>query len=270
MKLGISSYTYTWGVGVQGHYPQKRLSVMDLIDKAIESDIHVVQIADNLPLHNLSNIEIESLAKFSSGLNITIEVGTRGILNNNLLTYLSIAKKLNSSIVRVVIDGIDHYPNEDEIIDIIKPQMIEFEKAKISLAIENHDRFTTKSLKRIIQRIDSEYAGICLDCANSFGAMEGPDIVFDELGPFAVNIHIKGFKIYRAYQNMGFIIEGVPIDKSMLDISWILNKVKQFKKDTNIILEQWTPFGDNIEETIEKEENWVKTSIEYMRKFVKE
>ena len=209
--------------------------------------------------------EINSLAKSVDDLNITVEVGTRGILNENLLTYLNIAKRLKSPIVRVVVDTPEHHPSIDEIIEIIKPQMTEFERAKISLAIENHDRFATKSLKQIIQRLDSEYAGICLDCANSFGAMEGPDVVFNELAPLAVNLHVKGFKIYRADHNMGFIIEGTSMQESMLDISWILDKMKQFGRDVNVILEQWTPFGNDIEATIEKEESWAKASIEYMR-----
>jgi len=142
MKLGISSYTYTWAVEARG------LGVKWLVDKAVELGVHVLQIADNLPLENLSDSEINSLAKSADDLNISIEVGTRGILNDNLLTYLGIAERLKSTIVRVVVDTPEHHPSMDEIIEIIKPQMTEFERAKISLAIENHDRFTTKSQSR--------------------------------------------------------------------------------------------------------------------------
>ena len=262
MKLGISSYTYTWAI------ENNNLGVKWLIDKAVELDVHVLQIADNLPLDRLSDSEINSLAKSADNLDITIEVGTRGILNENLLTCLGIAERLKSHIVRVVVDTSEHQPSINEIIDIVKPQMTEFERAKISLAIENHDRFTTKLLKQIIQGLDSEYVGVCLDCANSFGAMEGPEVVFAELAPWAVNLHVKGFKIYRAKGNMGFIIDGTSMQNSMLNLSWILDKMKQSKHDVNVILEQWTPFGDNIKSTIEKEENWAKESIKYMREYI--
>lgn len=268
MKLGISSYTYTWAVGIQGYYPQNCMNVIELIDKAIELGVNVVQIADNMPLDRLSPSEIDSLAKYASGLNITIEVGTRGILNNNLLTYLDFAERLNSPIVRVIVDSSNHQPNEDEIVKIIKPLMQKFESAKISLAIENHDRFNTKTLKRIISRLDTEYAGICVDVANSFGAMEGTEVIVNELGPLAVNLHVKGFKIYRASHNMGLIIEGTSLEKSMLDHSWLFGKIKEFGRDYNVILEQWTPPESDIEATIEKEANWAKASIEYLRDFV--
>ncbi|WPP50305.1 hypothetical protein [Catalinimonas niigatensis] len=53
MRLGISSYTYTWAVGVPGHFPAQRLDVFGLIRKASELGLSCVQIADNLPLHTL-------------------------------------------------------------------------------------------------------------------------------------------------------------------------------------------------------------------------
>jgi sugar phosphate isomerase/epimerase len=269
MKLGISSYTFTWAVGIHGYYPQHQMGVVELLDKAVELSVKVLQIADNLPLDRLSDSEIDSLAKFASGLKITIEVGTRGILNNNLLTYLKLAERLNSPIVRVVIDSPDHHPDEDEVVKTIKPIMPKFERAGISLAIENHDRFSVKTLKQIVNRLDSKCAGICLDNANSYGAMEGTEVVIDELAPLAVNLHVKGFKIYRANHNMGFIIEGTPIDKGMLDLAWFFGRISEFGRDYNVILEQWTPFENDVHTTIEKEDSWAKASIEYLRKFIK-
>ncbi len=50
MKPGLSSYTYTWAVGVPGSLPASPLSAEGIIDKASENGIGTVQIADNLPL----------------------------------------------------------------------------------------------------------------------------------------------------------------------------------------------------------------------------
>ncbi|MGB9597176.1 MAG: sugar phosphate isomerase/epimerase family protein [Candidatus Poribacteria bacterium] len=270
MKLGIGSYTYPWAVGVQGYYPEKRIGVFDILDKAIELGIKVVQIADNLPLDRLSNAEIESIRKFTSALNIEVEIGTRGIQNDNLLTYLDLAKRLNSSIVRVVIDTADHHPEEDEIIWTIKSVMPDFERLGIKLAIENHDRLSVITFEQIIKKINSEYIGICLDTANSFGSLEGPEFVVERLGKLAVNLHIKDFKIYRAEHNLGFIIEGTPAGKGMLKIPWILQKIKEYGRNINAILELWTPPELDIAETIEKENNWAKTSIRYLRSFIRD
>jgi len=37
MQLGLSSYTYTWAIGVPGLMPEKPMEVYDLIDKAFST-----------------------------------------------------------------------------------------------------------------------------------------------------------------------------------------------------------------------------------------
>ena len=63
MKLGLSSWTYSWNIGVPG-YPQPTcpMTAMDLLKKAHELGAQVLQIADNLPLEALSLEELDALA----------------------------------------------------------------------------------------------------------------------------------------------------------------------------------------------------------------
>ena len=58
MRWIISSYTYTWAVGVPGSLPSKPLSAFDLVDKAAISGLRLVQIADNLPLETMDQSEL--------------------------------------------------------------------------------------------------------------------------------------------------------------------------------------------------------------------
>lgn len=52
MNIGISSYTYTWGVGVPGYSSiENPLTPIDLIRRAFELGVQVVQLCDNTPLH---------------------------------------------------------------------------------------------------------------------------------------------------------------------------------------------------------------------------
>jgi len=268
MRLGISSYTYTWAVGVPGCPPERPLKAVDLLDKAANAGVYMVQIADNLPLDRLSSDELDAFARRASDLNIVIEVGTRGISNDNLRTYLRLAERLKSPILRVVIHTPDYNPTEDEIVNTIKAIIPEFERAGICLAIENHDALPVKTLARIIERIDSEYAGICLDTGNSFGALEGPEAVLETLGHLTVNLHIKDYSVYRARYMMGLIIEGRPAGKGQLDIPWVLRELRARGRDPNAILELWTPPEETVSATIEKENSWADISIEYLRKFI--
>jgi hypothetical protein len=109
-----------------------------------------------------------------------------------------------------------------------------------------------------------------LDTVNSFGALEGPEFVIDTLAPYVVNLHVKEFVIYRASHMLGFIIEGAPIGKGRLNVSWLLNTLstRQRERDFNAVLELWTPPDANIDDTIAKETAWAVESVAYLRQFI--
>lgn len=249
VRLGISSYAFAWSIGVPGYSPDKPMNAFDLLKSASKLGIQLVQIADNLPLHKLENAELDRLIGLASDLNIDIEIGTRGITNDNILKYLKIAKLFKSSILRVVIDTPENHPTEDEIVSIIKSLVPKLQDAGIILAIENHDRFSSKMLSRIIHRIDSRNVGICLDSTNSFATLERPYEVAKELGELVVNIHL------------GFIIEGTPAGEGMLNIPCFLKEILKYQRNPNVIVELWTPPENNINATIEKEKQWVELSV---------
>jgi 3-oxoisoapionate decarboxylase len=268
MRLGISSYTYTWAIGVKGNLPDNPLNAIGLIDKASALGVKCVQIADNLPLHSLSSEELDALYNYSERLGVAIEVGKRGLTPENLSTYLALATKFKSPILRVVVDGTGYHPHEDDCVAIIKDFLPELKERNIILAIENHDRFTARTFRSIVERINSDRVGICLDSVNSIGAGEGIETVVEILGPLTVNLHIKDYTARRVYHMMGFTIEGTPAGQGMLPIEWMLEKLSIYNRCQSGILELWTPPEDHISKTVAKEDKWAVESIAYLRKLI--
>jgi len=268
MRLGISSYTYPWAIGIPGQHPHDPMSAQRLLGRASELGVHVVQVADNLPLDQLESPEIDALGKTAANENIDIEVGTRGIGIQQLTTYLKLAQRLGSPIVRVVIDTRNHHPSVEEVVKTLLEVVPEFENAGVHLAIENHDRFGARTLVDIIKRVGNDCVGICLDTVNSFGALEGPEVVLRALGPLVVNLHVKDFSIFRADHMMGFTIEGRPAGKGQLNIPWLLQELRGLGTDPNAILELWTPPSDTIASTVAKEDAWAIESVAYLRTLI--
>jgi sugar phosphate isomerase/epimerase len=268
MKLGIGSYTFAWDVGVPGHEPDRPMTAADLLDTAQTLGVDVVQIADNLPLHRLAPAEIASLADRAVTCGLDVEVGTRGIAPDHLRAYLGLAVTFDSPILRVVTDTADHQPTEDEIVTTVRSLIPAFEEAGVTLAIENHDRFTSAALVELLERIDSDCVGICLDTVNSFGALEGPVRVVEALGPRTVNLHVKDFTITRASHQMGFAIEGRPAGRGRLDVPWLLNRLRSMDRDVNAILELWTPPEPELADTLAKERAWAAESVAYLRDLI--
>jgi 3-oxoisoapionate decarboxylase len=271
MRLGISSYTYVWAVGVPG-YPQPSgpLTAEGLLAKAVELNVGVVQIADNLPLDRMMSAQIDSLSRRATELRIELEVGTCGIVPAHLRTYLALAVKLRSKIVRVVIDTATSEPTPADAVAALSEVLPEFRSAGVFLAIENHDRVPALTLAQIVERCDSPNLGICLDTANSLGCGEDVHTVLAALGRYVVNLHIKDFRPRRLTHKKGFIVEGCPAGQGVLDIPRLLTDLNQLKRGPNVIVELWPPPEVTIEQSIAKEDSWARESIQYLRPFVLE
>jgi 3-oxoisoapionate decarboxylase len=270
MILGIGTYAFAWAIGVPQYMPPCPMDAPAFLRRAAQLGVHLVQIADNLPLDQMRPAQIDELQTEAERLHIAIEVGTRGIAPDHLRTYLALAQRLGSPIVRTVVDMAQHHPEPPEIVATLKAIMPAFEAAGVTLALENHDRFSARTLADIIHQIGSPAVGICLDTVNSFGSLEGPEVVVETLGPYVVNLHVKDFVVRRADHNMGFVLEGAPAGTGMLDVPWLLGQLQHFGRDCNAILELWPPPESSIEATIIKEAQWAVESVAYLRQYIKE
>ena len=266
MELGISSYTYTWAIGVPGQMQLKRMDEIGLLDAALNQKVTVIQIADNLSLDTFDNKRLANLVHTAKQNHILLEAGARMMTEDNLCKYIKIAKLINSPILRFVIDGRGFTPGLDDIVSVIRNMLDELKSQQIILAIENHDRLKAKQFEYIIEKCASDYVGICLDTVNSIGANEDVFRVTEVLAPYTVNLHIKDYQISRHSHMMGFNIIGCPAGKGILPLEWVLEKLNQDRCKT-AILEQWTPPEATIQETIKKESEWAKNSIAYLKTF---
>jgi sugar phosphate isomerase/epimerase len=270
VRLGISSYTYAWAVGVPGYPPARALGPRGLLDKAVELGVHVVQFADNLPLDRLSDGELGALAKQASQNQIEIELGAQGITPTYLRKQLLVAQRLGVSLLRLVVDTASIQPAPEEVVQTLDKLMPEFQRAGVRLAIENHDGFKAAALLAILDRLTNPCAGICLDTANSFGCSEGPEIVLETLGPHVFNLHLKDYVVRRLPHLKGFLIQGCSAGQGQLDIPHLLQRLRQMGRDPNVILELWPPPEATVSQTIANEDAWAAQSVVYLRRYIAE
>jgi sugar phosphate isomerase/epimerase len=265
VELGLSTYTYTWAIGVPGNMPRQPMDAFGLLELARKYHINRVQIADNIPLDQLSETELESIKHFSDSHRIQVEVGARGLYQEKIDKYLELAAYFGSPFLRFVIDEGTYCPPLDEIIQLIRQNLSKFERAGIPLAIENHDRLKCRDLIRVIHHTDPHLVGICLDTVNSLGAGEGLQEVLQQLAPYTVNFHIKDFSIRRKSHQMGFEVVGQPAGSGMLDIPEIMQVLDNSRKCLSCTLELWTSPEKTLEGTIAKEREWAEKSLKYLK-----
>ncbi len=175
---------------------------------------------------------------------------------------MRIAAELGSPILRTLIIDAN---GEDEAAALLRGIVPELQAAGVKLAIENHDIFKAAPLRRIVERAGSEWIGICLDTANSLGCGEGIEQVAATLAPLVINLHVKDFTARRLPHNKGFVIEGCPAGRGLLDIRALLAGLPP---DISAVLELWPPPEPEISASIAKEEAWVEESIAYLRPLI--
>lgn len=265
MRLGLSTYSFPWSVGIREFLPATPLNALDLLRFASQQEIGVLQFGDNYPLHLLSKDQLLEIKNLAATLHIDLQVGARKLAIEHILQYLDIATLLQSPFLRIVIDDDDFHPREDEVIAIVRELLPVLRKVRIKLAIENHDRFPSVSLRRIIKATDSDCVGICLDTANSLGAGEGVHEVVEALAGYTLNLHIKDFSIRRVDHKMGFHVRGCAAGSGMLNIPELINNIKPYGLCDSAVLELWSDPQGTIEETIAAEQSAVHSSIQYLK-----
>jgi sugar phosphate isomerase/epimerase len=268
MQTGISTYTYTWAIGVPGSEPVKPMTVLSLISKAAGFKVDCVQLADNLPLNWEDKEEMSHIRHFAQSHHIHIEIGGRGLTDENLHRHIEMATYFGSPIVRMVIDGNNYYPEMGSILSVIRNSRRELESEGIILALENHDRLHASTFRDIVETSGSPNIGICLDCVNSTGIGEDIETVLNNLAPYTVNLHIKDFSVKRVSHKMGFVIEGTPAGQGLLNLPRIIERLQPYGRCHSGILELWTPPAENLHETIQREETWAKESVAYIKQIL--
>jgi len=208
MQLGIGSYTYGWNVSYKnGSFPHA-MDEHGLLEKTKQFGIKVLQMGDNLPMHEWDEGRLNVFKKKLKQNKIELEIGAKGFTEERLRGYLKLCRMFDTRLLRFIIDDKNYQPSLDEINNIIERNIKLLKRNNVVLALENHDRFPATDYAYMIKQSGSNIVGICLDTANSIAAGEGIASIIDILSPYAVNLHLKDFGISRLPHKQGFIVDG--------------------------------------------------------------
>lgn len=264
MEAGISSFAFGWGVQL-GQPPMDELGVVEF---ARRHGVRVVQLGDNLPVHQMSPERRAALLEAANAAGIRLELGARSLTEVHLQTYLELCRELGSSLLRFVVDARDYEPSLADVTALLRNAVPALAAAQVTLALENHDRFPAAALRRLIDEVASPRAGICLDTANSFGAGEGLAHVAELLAPVTVNLHLKDVTIRRFPHQMGFTIQGCRLGEGQLPIRELLGRLRGLGYRRSAILESWWPPGPNDAATVAGELAAAEAGIETLKEWL--
>jgi sugar phosphate isomerase/epimerase len=279
MKLGINTYTYMWSIGFQGvnpAYPDKAacpavpLTLLGLLEKAHSLGIHLVQTGPNLPVDGLPEADLDIFIQTAKDWGIQLELGTRGLDREHLVKQIALARRMGATLIRTLPEIRGEYITKvHQILPVLQTILPLLSGECLQLAIEN-GRIPTSDLRWLLDELGSPQVGVVLDMVNSLAVPEGWKEVTRQLAPHTMCVHYKDFTIRRAWHMMGFICEGVPSGKGLLEPEWLFDALRVSPYDYNVIIELWPPEQETIESTVILEQQWAEESVDFLRQYIKD
>jgi len=277
MKLGINSYTFMWGIGFKGVNPAfpsaearpiHPLTALGLLQQARRLGVTLVQTGPNLPLDQLPEVELAEFIATARQAGITLELGTRGLDTAHLQGQIALARRMGAALIRTLpeIDG-QPIAEAQQILAPARRILPVLEAEGMRLAIEN-GRIPAAHLRRVLDTLASPNVGVVLDMVNSLAVPEGWRCVTEQLAPHTMCVHYKDFIIRREWHMMGFICEGAPAGKGMVEADWLFETLRASAYDFNVIVELWPPEQSNLQDTVVLEQRWAEESIAFLRRYI--
>ncbi len=264
--VGFSSYAMGWAAGPQpnGH---RQADAHGVMNRAIALGYRRVQLADNVGLQTLSEADLAALLERARAAGIALEIGGRGLTDDNLTRHLAVASLLGSWMLRFVIDAPGYEPDADAVVAVLQRHLAGLKSARVVLALENHDRFKAAALTGIVEACNSPWVGICFDTANSYGAGEDTLTALRTFEPHVVNVHLKDVGVRRVPSQQGFIIEGTPLGDGVLPLREVITVLSRTGRCRSATLEHWVPPESEFAATLRKEEAWCGQSTTRLRQW---
>jgi len=271
MRLGITSHAFRWAIGWADFVQKDRLDIAGFLDQCQRLEgVGGVQICDNLQPEELANENEERRAvEVAISEGCFVELGAQGTDPAYLKTMLTLSKELGATVLRVataVTRNGTARSVEEQLRDVegrIRAILPLARRLGVRLAIENHWEVTSSQLLDLVTSINDEHVGVCLDTANSVASAEDPLATVDLLAPYALNVHLKDFRIERDLRRdpAGYRIIGTALGEGWLPIEEVLRRVRTKSPAESYHVELFLDRAVSESETIAQERDAVARSV---------
>jgi 3-oxoisoapionate decarboxylase len=262
MSIGISTYALFWQWHSSAH---QRLSLADMISKTAGWGTDLFQICDYPEIESFTPVELAELSRHATANGVALELGTRGVAPQHLGYYLELARALDVTMVRSMLNTVDHRPTSAEAVALLREIMPAYEAAGVTVALETYEQVPVAMLIDVVKRVASPALGICLDPGNCVAALEFPTETITRTAPYVRNLHVKDFAFTRKDGWVGFTFAGCRLGEGLLDYDGMIQTVRPDERGINQIIEHWLPWQGDSATTITLEDQWTVHSLHYLR-----
>jgi sugar phosphate isomerase/epimerase len=262
VTIGLGTYAFFWQWYATAETP---LSLIDMVDRTADLGVRLFQICDYPAIESYDTSDLDQLRVRATERGVRLELGTRGVQPQHLRRYLEMARRLDATLVRSMINTADHRPSPDEAVELLTSVAPVFEEAGVTIALETYEQVPVSTLVDIVTRVGAPSIGICVDPANCVAALELPTATVEAVAPYARNIHVKDFAFSRQNGWVGFTLAGCPLGEGLLDYRHLITTTQARELGLSQIIEHWLPWQGDSASTIRTENDWNLHNLDYLR-----
>jgi sugar phosphate isomerase/epimerase len=111
-------------------------------------------------------------------------------------------------------------------------------KHEMVLAVENHKDRRVDEMLAMLQRLDSEHVGVCVDLGNDLALLADPMEMVQAYAPWARSVHVKDVAVAEC--DDGFLLADVVLGQGMLDLAEMTRILRQANPEVRFSLEMST------------------------------
>ncbi|KAA9108137.1 sugar phosphate isomerase/epimerase family protein [Microbacterium rhizomatis] len=265
--IGLGTYAFFWQHSDRVDEP---LSLRGAFEATRALEVDLFQICDFAPLEAMSDTALRDAAATARDLNITIELGTKGIEPARLTRFLELAEIFGAHVVRSMLYGPHSRPTLAEAEQRLRDALPAYQASGVTLALETYEQVATTDLVALIEAVGSDHLGLCLDPANVVARLELPRDCVEATAPYVANVHVKDFAFARQPGWVGFTYGGARMGEGLHDYPHLLRTVRPRERGAteppvNEVVEHWLSWQGDAQTTVRIERDWTRTTLDYLR-----
>jgi sugar phosphate isomerase/epimerase len=163
----------------------------------------------------------------------------------SLLKGVAMASAMGSPIVRCLHSSdrqhmppgpvSEHIQTMIQLLKSVRSQAID---ASVKYAIENHKDLQAWEMREVIEGAGKDFVGSYLDTGNPVFVLEDPLTTVEELGPYALTVHLRDSVIYETPR--GAAVQWVPLGEGVVDFKRFIARLREIANPVHVYIKPIT------------------------------
>lgn len=220
-----------------------RWNDQQLLSFAAEQKLDSIFLQDSLDPAAMDPSHWNEVRETAKRLNLHLETGGGGLWNSDpeknfdatvatLRKNISRAKAMGSPIVRCVIAGsraaLPKGPADpviEYVLRVVKQVRTQLASSGLRIAFEIHKDLQAWEYRQLIEAAGPALVGTYLDTGNPIFVMEDPMTTLEELGRYALTVHLRDSVVYETRH--GIAVQWVPLGEGIIDFKAFLRRLRE-------------------------------------------